>query len=58
MLDMFKRPNDPEEHSDVYQYATALLAGGSALGIDLGASEVTKVAYLASCTACIASIAC
>lgn len=58
MLDMFKRPNDPEEHLDVYRYPTAALATGSALGIMLGASEMANISYLASSTACIASIAC
>lgn len=58
MLDMFKRPGDPEEHNDVYRYPTAALAAGSALGIALGASETASMAYLASSTACIASIAC
>lgn len=58
MLDMFKRPGDPEEHNDVYMYPTAALAAGSALGIAFGASEMPSMAYLASSTACIASIAC
>lgn len=58
MLDMFKRPGDPEEHNDVYKYPAAALAAGSALGITLGASEMANLAYLASSTACIASIAC
>lgn len=58
MLDMFKRPGDPEEHLDVYRYPTAALAAGSAVGIGLGAGEMANLAYLASSTACIASIAC
>lgn len=58
MLDMFKRPGDPEEHNDVYRYPTAALAAGSALGIAFGAQEMANIAYLASSTACIASIAC
>lgn len=58
MLDMFKRPGDPEEHNDVFQYPTAALAGGSVLGIALGAGEMANMAYLASSAACIGSIAC
>lgn len=58
MLDMFKRPGDPEEHNDVFQYPTAALAGGSVLGIALGASKMANMAYLASSAACIGSIAC
>lgn len=58
MLDMFKRPGDPEEHNDVFKYPAAALAAGSAVGIGLGASEMASLAYLASSTACIGSIAC
>ena len=58
MLDMFKRPSDPEEHNDVYKYPAAALAIGSAFGIGIGASEMPALAYLASSTACIGSIAC
>ncbi len=58
MLDMFKRPGDPEEHNDVYIYPTAALVVGSGLGIGLGASEMANMAYLAASTACIGSIAC
>lgn len=58
MLDMFKRPGDPEEHHDVYKYPTGTLAAGSILGIAMGASEMANMAYLASSVACISSIAC
>ncbi|PXF49451.1 NAD(P) transhydrogenase, mitochondrial [Gracilariopsis chorda] len=58
MLDMFKRPGDPEEHNDVFKYPAATLAVGSALGIGLGVSEMANMAYLASSIACISSIAC
>ncbi|CAN8063120.1 unnamed protein product [Agarophyton chilense] len=58
MLDMFKRPGDPEEHNDVFKYPAGALAVGSALGIGLGASEMANMAYLASSVACIGSIAC
>lgn len=58
MLDMFKRKDDPEEHHDVYKYPTAALVGGTALGTLLGYGEMSNMAYLASSTACIASIAC
>lgn len=58
MLDMFKRPGDPEEHNDVFKYPTAALAVGSIAGISMGAGEMANLAYLASSTACIGSIAC
>lgn len=58
MLDMFKRPGDPEEHNDVFKYPTAALAAGSIAGIAMGAGEMANLAYLASSTACIGSIAC
>lgn len=58
MLDMFKRPGDPEEHNDVFKYPAGALAVGSAVGIGMGASEMANLAYLASSTACIGSIAC
>jgi H+-translocating NAD(P) transhydrogenase len=58
MLNMFKRKGDPENHNDVLKYPTAALIAGSGIGIGLGASEMASVAYLASSTACIASIGC
>lgn len=58
MLDMFKRPGDPEEHNNLFAYPTAALVLGSGLGIGLGASEMATMSYLASSTACIGSIAC
>lgn len=58
MLDMFKRPGDPEEHNDVYAYPAAALVLGSGAGIMLGSAEMASMAYLAASTACIGSIAC
>ena len=58
MLDMFKRPGDPEEHNDVFKYPAAGLIVGSGIGIGLGASEMATMAYLASSSACIGAIAC
>jgi len=58
MLNMFRRKGDQEEHNDVYMYPTAALVVGSGIGIGLGASEMANMAYLASSTACIGSIAC
>lgn len=58
MLQMFKRKDDPEDHNEVFKYPAAALVVGSGLGIALGASEMASMAYLASSTACIGSIAC
>lgn len=58
MLDMFKRKGDPEEHNHLFAYPTAALMLGSGIGIGMGATEMANLAYLASSTACIGSIAC
>lgn len=58
MLDMFKRPSDPEEHNDVFMYPTAALVLGSGIGIGMGATEMANMSYLAASSACIGSIAC
>eukprot|EP00884_Botryococcus_braunii_P006438 jgi/Botrbrau1/15796/Bobra.4_1s0147.1 len=58
MLDMFKRPGDPEEHNRLYAIPAAALVGGFAVGQVAGFPEVTNMAYLASSGLCIAAIGC
>lgn len=59
MLDMFRRKDDPDDYNlDAMKVPTVALVVGSGLGIGLGASEMTSLAYLGSSAACIGSIAC
>ena len=58
MLDMFKRPGDPEEHNHLYAIPTGALLGLYTLGYSLGFEQVTSFTYLASAAASIAAIAC
>lgn len=58
MLDMFKRPDDPIEHNNLYAIPAAALLGGWAVGRYLGLDEVTSATYLVSSALCIAAIAC
>ncbi|GLI60330.1 hypothetical protein VaNZ11_002448 [Volvox africanus] len=61
MLDMFKRPTDPIEHSRLYAAPAATLIGGYVLGSLLAGGDapgLTSAAYLASSSLCIAAIAC
>ncbi|MES1923561.1 hypothetical protein MHBO_005153 [Bonamia ostreae] len=57
MLDMFKRPGDPEEHARLYAIPavafSALYLGLSALFPSVG---FTKMAYVASSLCCVAGI--
>lgn len=59
MLDLFKRPDDPEEHN--YLFALPALAMGVALVAARGSAllpMVTSGVYLVSSALCIASIGC
>lgn len=58
MLDMFKRPDDPIEHNNLYAIPAAALLGGWAIGRYLGIDEVTSATYLVSSALCISAIAC
>lgn len=58
MLDMFKRPEDPVEHNNLYAIPGAVLLAGWAAGRYLGLDEVTSATYLVSSALCIAAIAC
>ena len=46
MLDMFKRPGDPNEHLHLYAIPAATLLGSYAVGQRLGLQEVSSMAYL------------
>jgi H+-translocating NAD(P) transhydrogenase len=58
MLDMFKRPDDPEEHNYLYALPTAAMLSLYSAGYAFGFPEVTSMTYLASSAACIGAIAC
>ncbi|KAK9824598.1 hypothetical protein WJX72_011597 [[Myrmecia] bisecta] len=58
MLDMFKRPDDPEEHNHLYAIPAAAMIGTYAVGHLAGYPEMTNMAYLASSGLCIGAIAC
>ena len=48
MLDMFKRPGDPDENLHLYAIPAATLLGSYAVGQSLGLQEVSSMAYLAA----------
>ena len=59
MLDLFKRPDDPQEHN--YLFALPAVAMCAALWVARGTSYlpmVTEGVYLASSALCIGSIGC
>lgn len=58
MLDMFKRPTDPEEHNYLYAIPAALSAGGVLAAHYSGLSGVYQMGYLASSLCCIGGITC
>jgi H+-translocating NAD(P) transhydrogenase len=58
MLDMFKRPGDPEEHNYLYAIPTGTMLAAYAAGYAAGVPEVASMTYLASSAACIGAIAC
>jgi len=57
MLDMFKRPTDPEEHNYLYALPGALSAGGIIAAHYSGLAGVYSMGYLASSLCCIGAIA-
>lgn len=56
MLDMFKRPTDPPEHSYLYGIPAATFLGGYGLAALNGLSEVNQIAYLASALCCVGAL--
>jgi len=58
MLDMFKRPGDPEEHNEYMALPAAATIAAFAAGTAAGYPGMTDAAYLASSGLCIGSIAC
>lgn len=56
MLDMFKRPTDPPEHSYLYGIPAATFLGGYALAHMNGMSEVDQIAYLAASLCCVGAL--
>lgn len=48
MLDMFKRPEDPIEHNNLYAIPCGVLLAGWAAGRYMGLDEVTAATYLVS----------
>ncbi|XP_028401646.1 NAD(P) transhydrogenase, mitochondrial-like [Dendronephthya gigantea] len=57
MLDMFKRPDDPPEHTYLYSIPGALLMGGYLYGNYQGYSDIHQMAYLASSLCCVGALA-
>jgi NAD(P) transhydrogenase len=57
MLDMFKRPDDPEEHYGLYAIPVGGMIGGYALGTALGVANLAPALSLASGVLCVGGIA-
>jgi H+-translocating NAD(P) transhydrogenase len=58
MLDMFRRPDDPPEHNELFFVPAATLLGLYALGTYVRAPQIAAMTYLASAAACIGAIGC
>ena len=58
MLDLFKRPGDPDDHLGFYAAPAATLVAATWAGQAAGLAGVTPASYLASSILCIASIGC
>ncbi|EKX53833.1 hypothetical protein GUITHDRAFT_156975 [Guillardia theta CCMP2712] len=58
MLDMFRRPTDPEEHNHYYAMPMAALVGGYLLTTKYLGVDTTGLAYVASGVLCIGGISC
>jgi len=56
MLDMFKRPTDPPEHSALMGIPAATFLGAYGYAMSQGYPEVHQMAYLASGLACIGAL--
>merc|ERR1712168_167182 len=56
MLDMFKRPTDPPEHTMLMGIPAATFLGAYGYAMSQGYPEVHQVAYLASGLACIGAL--
>lgn len=57
MLDMFKRPTDPPEHSYLYGIPAATFLGAYGFAAMNGISEVNQIAYLAASLCCVGALA-
>ncbi|KAJ0181250.1 hypothetical protein K1T71_003335 [Dendrolimus kikuchii] len=57
MLDMFKRPGDPQEYGYLYAIPAAALLGGYITTAMQGYPEVHQMAYLASSLCCVGALA-
>jgi NAD(P) transhydrogenase len=57
MLDMFKRPDDPEEHYNLYTLPVATMIGGYGLVSAMGGQNVGPALSMASGLLCIGGIA-
>lgn len=56
MLDMFKRPTDPPEHSYLYGIPAGVFLGGYGLAALQQMPEIHQMAYLASSLCCIGAL--
>jgi len=56
MLDMFKRPTDPEEHNYLFAIPAATTIGGLLAAHMSGAAGIYQMGYLASSLCCIGGI--
>lgn len=57
MLDMFKRPTDPPEHTYLYGIPASALLGGYGYAAASGYPEIHQFAYLASGLCCVGALA-
>lgn len=58
MLEMFRRPTDPPSYNHLYGIPAGIFTAGYLTSILAGAPHIHQMAYLASSTFCILSIAC
>lgn len=56
MLDMFKRPTDPEEHHYLFGIPALATMGAYAYGVSNGYSDVNNLAYLAASLCCVGAL--
>lgn len=57
MLDMFKRPGDPSEHSYLFGIPAAAFLGGYGYAALAGMPEIHQMAYLAASLCCVGALA-
>jgi len=56
MLEMFKRPTDPPEHSYLYGIPAAAFLGGYGAAAAMGYPEIHQMAYLAASLCCVGAL--